>query len=63
VTITLRTSAAHANDSKCSERGADGRLQAVGYYMSPVFFPVQLSEPLGGRPLFDGSSFPAAARP
>lgn len=63
VTITLRTSTAHENDPKCSDTRADGLLPIVGNYLSPLSFPVQLSEPLGGRPLFDGSVFPAAARP
>ena len=63
VTITLRTSAAYANNPKCSKPRADGQLPTVGYYLSALSFPVQLREPLSGRPLFDGSVFPAAARP
>jgi hypothetical protein len=63
VTITLRTSAAYASNPKCSKTAADGELQTVGYYLSPLSFPVQLREPLGGRSLFDGSVFPPAARP
>ena len=35
----------------------------VGFYLSGIYLPVHLSEPLGGRALFDGSSSPAAARP
>ena len=35
----------------------------VGTYLSGIYLPVHLSEPLGGRALFDGSSSPAAARP
>jgi hypothetical protein len=60
VTITLRTNDIYA--SKCTEPRADGRLPNIGSYLSALSFPVQLSEPLGGRPLFDGSSFPATER-
>jgi hypothetical protein len=63
VTITLHTSDAYANNPKCSKPRADGLLPVVGYYLSALSFPVQLSEPLAGRDLFDGSAFPAAARP
>jgi hypothetical protein len=63
VTITLRTSAAFADDPTCSESRADGRTPTVGYYLSALSYPVHLTESLGGRPLFDGSAFPAAARP
>ena len=35
----------------------------VGTYLSGIYLPVHLSEPLGGRALFDGSSSPPAARP
>jgi hypothetical protein len=59
VTITLRTSAAYAE--KCS-KGADGQPAVIGYYLSDLSFPVRLSEPLGGRPLFDGSTVPATER-
>jgi hypothetical protein len=38
-------------------------LPCVGKYLMPFPIPVQLSEPLGGRALFDGSTFPPAARP
>ena len=40
---------------------ADSHLFAT--YLSGIYLPVHLSEPLGGRALFDGSSSPAAARP
>ena len=40
---------------------ADSHLFAA--YLSGIYLPVHLSEPLGGRALFDGSSSPAAARP
>lgn len=42
-------------------RCADSHI--VGTYLSGIYLPVQLSEPLGGRALFDGSSSPPAARP
>jgi hypothetical protein len=61
VTITLHTSDAYANNPKCP--GAGRGVLPVGFYLSPLYFPVQLNEPLGGRALFDGSKFPAAARP
>jgi hypothetical protein len=61
VTITLHTSDAYANNPKCP--GAGRGVLPVGFYLSPLSFAVQLSEPLGGRDLFDGSEFPAAARP
>jgi len=35
----------------------------VGGYTTTIPYPVQLSEPLGGRALFDGSAFPPEARP
>jgi hypothetical protein len=38
-------------------------LPCVGKYLMPFSIPVQLSEPLGARALFDGSTFPPAARP
>lgn len=61
VTITLRTNDIYT--TKCSKPTADGRLPSIGgYYLSALSFPVQLSEPLGGRPLFDGSTSPAAER-
>ena len=40
---------------------ADSHIR--GTYLSGVWLPVHLSEPLGGRALFDGSSSPPAARP
>ena len=59
VTITLRTTDNYA--AKCS-KGAAGQPAVIGYYPSDLSFPVQLSEPLGGRPLFDGSTVPATER-
>jgi hypothetical protein len=53
VMITLRNP--HAVDC--------GALPCVGGYTTTISFPVQLSEPLGGRAPFDGSQFPPAARP
>jgi hypothetical protein len=38
-------------------------LPCVGKYLTTFSVPIQLSEPLGGRALFDGSQFPPAARP
>jgi hypothetical protein len=61
VTITLHRSDAYANNPKCP--GAGRGVLPVGVYLSPLYFPVHLNEPLGGRALFDGSEFPAAARP
>lgn len=62
VTITLRTSDAYARNAKCHAKGSGG-LPMVGYYLSALSYPVQLSEPLAGRELSDGSQFPASARP
>ena len=59
VTITLRTSAAYAANPKCPP---NGQLEDVGFYLSALSFPVPLSEPLGDRPLFDGSTFPGTER-
>ena len=55
VTIQLRMTDTAA--ATCADR------QYVGTYLSGIYLPVHLSEPLGGRALFDGSSSPAAARP
>ena len=60
VTITLRTS--DSDTAQCGKAGLDGRLPPVGFYLSPLSFPVLLSEPLDGRPMFDGSTFPATER-
>jgi hypothetical protein len=60
VTITM-----HMTDAtNCSSQQTphEGGLPLVGGYLTGVFYPVHLSEPLGGRMLFDGSSFPPAAR-
>lgn len=60
VTITLRTS--DAFDAVCSET-LNGR-RVIGYILD-VYASVRvpLTEPLGGRALFDGSTTPPAARP
>ena len=55
VTIQLRMTDTAA--ATCADR------PVVGTYLSGVYLQVHLSEPLGGRALFDGSSSPAAARP
>jgi len=55
VTIQLRMTEAAA--AAC----ADSNI--VGTYLSGIYLPVHLSEPLGGRALFDGSGSPPAARP
>ncbi len=59
VTITM-----HMNLPNCTSQEAshDGPLPLVGGYLTGIFYKVQLGEPLGGRALFDGSSFPPAAR-
>ena len=60
VTVTM-----HMDDAPgCTSGRAphDGPLPLVGGYLTGLFVPVQLSEPLRGRMLFDGSSFPPAAR-
>jgi hypothetical protein len=63
VTITM-----HMNDNpvvaKCGSQQTphEGSLPLVGGYLTGVFVPVHLPEPLGGRALFDGSSSPPAQR-
>lgn len=54
VTITMRITDAYYQNPGCGGSFYD-------YWGLPVAVP--LSEPLGGRPLFDGSKSPAAARP
>ncbi len=64
VTITM-----HMNDTadtaNCSSQQAphDGPLPIVGGYLMGVLVEVHLGEPLGGRMLFDGSTFPPQLRP
>ncbi len=63
VTITM-----HMNDTAdtagCSSQQAphDGSLPLVGGYLMGIIYEVRLSEPLGGRMLLDGSSFPPQVR-
>ena len=40
--------------SGCSA-ARDGRLPTVGSYLTGAYLPVRLSQPLGGRTLFDGA--------
>lgn len=62
VIITLHTTDAFAVTHKSATPAKSG-LPKVGCYLSGPYLTVQLSEPLGGRMLFDGSQFPPAARP
>jgi hypothetical protein len=63
VTITM-----HMNDTpevaNCGSQQTphEGSLPLVGGYLMGVLVTVHLTEPLGGRALFDGSSFPPAER-
>jgi hypothetical protein len=63
VTITM-----HMNDTPetahCGSQQTphEGSLPLVGGYLMGVLVTVHLTEPLGGRTLFDGSSFPPAER-
>jgi hypothetical protein len=58
----------HMNDTPdaadCSSQQAphDGPLPLVGGYLTGIFYDVRLGEPLGGRTLLDGSSFPPQVR-
>ena len=58
VSVTIQLRVTDATPAACPVI-VDGRMR-IG---SSFHYAVHLSEPLGGRPLFDGSSFPAAARP
>lgn len=49
--------------SRISGVCATSTLPCVGSYLNTISIPIQLSEPLGGRALFDGSTFPPSARP
>ncbi len=63
VTITM-----HMSDSpdyancKSQQTPHEGSLPLVGGYLTGIFVPIHLSEPLGGRALFDGSSSPPVER-
>jgi len=61
VTITMYM---NDNVANCGSQQTphEGSLPLVGGYLMGVLVPIHLSEPLGGRPLFDGSSFPPAER-
>jgi hypothetical protein len=63
VTITMRMNDAVVSPS-CSSQQAphEGSLPLVGGYLTGIFYGVKLGEPLSGRSLFDGSSFPPAER-
>ncbi len=65
VIVTLHTTDAFEATNKCAKAkpNRSGLLPIVGYYLSGKYLDVHLSEPLGGRALFDGSQFPPAARP
>ena len=52
VTITMHMKDSFIVPTDCSS-----------HYFSGLYVPVQLSEPLGGRALFDGSTIPPGARP
>jgi hypothetical protein len=54
VTITMRIDDSYYQNAECGRGFYD-------YWGTPVAVP--LSEPLGGRALFDGSTSPTAARP
>jgi hypothetical protein len=62
VTITMQMNDT-VDTSTCFGQTSPGRLPTIGFYLMGLTYPVQLSEPLDGRALFDGSSFPPQARP
>ncbi len=59
VTITM-----HMNLPDCTSQQAphEGSLPIVGGYLMGILYEVPLSEPLGNRALYDGSSSPPAER-
>jgi hypothetical protein len=61
VTITMHMKDT-ADTATCGPPRAPyrGSLPLVGGYLTGIFYEVHLGEPLGGRALFDGSSFPPA---
>ena len=63
VIITMHMTDSFSESTRCVAHDRDSRLPLVGNYLSGDYFPVHLSEPLGGRALFDGAKFPPAARP
>ena len=62
VIVTLHTSDSFECAGKTA-RPLSGGASISCWYDTGGWVPVQLSEPLGGRALFDGSAFPPAARP
>ena len=68
VIITLRTTDAYESTNKCAQlrrapNASNSSLPIVGFYLSGYYLDIPLSEPLGGRALFDGSTFPPKAHP
>jgi hypothetical protein len=60
VTITMRLS----DTTDClSQQAPHEGLPLLGGYLMGIIYDVHLREPLGGRMLLDGSSFPPQARP
>jgi hypothetical protein len=59
VTITMHMDLPNCHSQQTPHEGS---LPLVGGYLSGIIYPVHLGEPLGGRALYDGSSFPPAAR-
>lgn len=62
VTITMHMSDSVDPACKSQQTPHEGTLPRVGGYLTGFFYTVQLGEPLGGRMLFDGSSFPPQSR-
>jgi hypothetical protein len=58
VSVTIQVHMTAAAVAMCASAGP-----MVGEYLSGEQISVHLREPLGGRALFDGFTFPAAARP
>lgn len=58
VSVTIQVHMTAAAEARCASAGP-----MVGEYLSGQQISVPLREPLGGRALFDGFTFPAAARP
>lgn len=61
VVITMRM--ADTFDASGCATADEGRLPAVGSYLTGTYLDVHLAEPLGGRVLFDGSALVPGARP
>lgn len=58
ISVTIQIRMTDAAVAKCISNPRTGE-----HYLLGEFVRVRLSEPLDGRALFDGSTFPAAARP